>query len=245
MTRFRPAFWPMLIAGAGFLLLIGLGIWQLERLQWKTELIADRAAALAAAPVPVPQDSEAARRLDFHRVRAEGEFLHDHELFLGASNPAGTTGFHVVTPLRLADGRLLLVDRGWIPADRRDPGSRVAGQLAGTLAVEGILRWPVKGWPDWLDWALPSNDCGRNYWFWIDPAAMARCSGLSNVLPYALEAGPAANPGGLPRGGVTRTDPRNDHLQYAITWFALAAALAVIYVLAQRRTRHSEEPPAA
>lgn len=234
MLPFRPAFWPTVTAIPAFLLLIGLGVWQLERLQWKEALIAERSAALTAPPVALPGSLEAARGMEYHPVRATGEFLNDHEFFLGASNDAGTTGFHVITPLRLADGTLLLVDRGWIPGDLRDPAKRAAGQLGGTVEVEGLLRIPAKGWPGWLDWALPANDCGKNYWFWIDISAMARCGGLARMLPFTVDAGPAANPGGYPRGGITRTALPNDHLQYAITWFVLAGALAVIYVLYHR-----------
>src|SRR5262245_31512256 len=104
---FRPAFWPTVIALPMFLVLLGLGVWQLERLQWKERLITARTAALAAPRVTTAPDSlDAAQRLEFHHVRVRGTFLNDKELFLGASNEAGTTGFHLLTPLRLADGTL-------------------------------------------------------------------------------------------------------------------------------------------
>ncbi len=199
MPRFRPTFWPTLMAVPAFLVLIGLGIWQLERLHWKEGLIAAREAAIAAPPVAVPRDVAAASALEFHRVRASGEFLNDREFFLGASNENGTTGYHVITPLRLDDGALLLVDR-----------------------------------PNWF---VPDNRCDINYWFWLDIPAMARCGGLQKVLPFTVDAGPAPNPGGYPRGGLTRVALPNDHLQYAITWFALAIGLAVVYVVYHRRQK--------
>jgi surfeit locus 1 family protein len=240
---FRPTFWPTVTALPFFLVLLGLGIWQLERLQWKEALIAQRAAALAAAPTTLPADLASASGMEFRPVRVSGEFLNDHEFFLGASNDGGTTGFHVITPLRLDDGALLLVNRGWIPGELKDPAKRAAGELSGPVEIEGLVRLPTKGWPDWLDWALPANDCGRNYWFWIDIKAMARCGGLDRVLPFTVDAGPAANPGGYPRGGVTRTALPNDHLQYAITWFSLAGVLAVIFVVYHRQRSSAGEPP--
>jgi surfeit locus 1 family protein len=240
---FRPAFWPTVTALPLFLILLGLGVWQLERLHWKEALIAQRTAALAASPAALPADLAAARGMEYHPVRVHGEFLNDHELFLGASSDAGTTGFHVITPLRLGDGALLLVDRGWIPGELKDPAKREAGELVGPVDLEGLVRLPTKGWPDWMDWALPVNDCARNYWFWIDIPAMARCGGLDRVLPFTVDAGPAANPGGYPRGGVTRTELPNDHLQYAITWFALAVVLAVIFVVYHSKLSKAVEPP--
>jgi surfeit locus 1 family protein len=234
LFRFRPTFWPTVIALPMFVVLLGLGSWQLERLHWKQALIAERAAALTSAPVPLPTSRAEAAPLEFHPVRVSGEFLNDREFFLGASSDGGTTGFHVITPLRLADGSLLLVNRGWIPGELKDPAKRAAGQLGRTVTLDGLLRLPTKGWPSWLDWALPANDCGKNYWFWIDIPAMAGCAGMARLLPFTVDAGPAPNPGGFPRGGTTRLALPNDHLQYAITWFVLACVLAVIYVLHHR-----------
>jgi surfeit locus 1 family protein len=233
----RPAFWPTLMAVPALLVLVGLGIWQLERLHWKEGLIAAREAALAAPATDVPRSAGEAAAMEFRHVRATGEFLNDREFLLGASDEAGTTGFHVITPLRLADGKLLLVDRGWIPGSLKDPVTRRAGELGGTVTVEGLLRLGASGKPSWF---VPDNRCDINYWFWTDLAGMASCGGLQNVLPFTVDAGPTPNPGGYPRGGVTRIALPNDHLQYAITWFALAIGLAVIYVVYHRGLAKAE-----
>jgi surfeit locus 1 family protein len=166
--------------------------------------------------------------MEFRHVAATGSFRNDKEIFLGATDEAGETGFHLLTPLRLGDGALLLVDRGWIPGNRKDPASHAAGQLGGTVTVEGLLRIVPAARPNWF---VPENDCPRNYWFWVEGPAIARCFGLDRLLPVYLDAGPAPNPGGFPKGGQTRTALPNDHLAYAITWFALAAALIVVYVV--------------
>jgi surfeit locus 1 family protein len=234
---FRPAFWPTLMFVPAFLALLGLGTWQVERLQWKRGVIVAREAAVAAPVVPLPADPEVARALEFHHVRVEGEFLNDKELFLGASSPGGETGFHLITPLRLGDGALLLVNRGWITGTMKDPAKRAAGELSGPVTIEGLLRLPPAGRPNIF---VPDNRCDINYWFYIDIPAMAACQGLGRVLPYYLDAGPAPNPGGWPKGGVTRVELPNDHLQYAITWYALALGAAVIYVLYHRQRKGSE-----
>jgi surfeit locus 1 family protein len=237
-ARLRPAFWPTVISIPAFLILLGLGFWQLERLHWKEGLIAAREVAIAAPPTEVPRSAAEVATMAFRHVRATGEFLNDREFLLGASNEAGTTGYHVITPLRLADGKLLLVDRGWIPGNLKDPAKRREGELAGTVTVEGLLRLGRTERPNWF---VPENRCDINYWFWIDIADMARCGGLQDVLPFTVDAGPAPNPGGYPRGGVTRVALPNDHLQYAVTWFALAFGLATIYLLYHRQRRASPE----
>src|SRR5436305_12648131 len=115
---------------AGFAALIALGTWQVERLHWKEGLIAGRAAAVSAPPAELPRTLAAARPLDFHRVEAKGEFLHDREIPVHAiERQRGAAGYLVLTPLRLADGGLVLVERGWVPTDKRDPSLRMQGNL--------------------------------------------------------------------------------------------------------------------
>ena len=138
-----------------------------------------------------------------------------------------------------ADGRALLVDRGWVPMDRRDPATRLDGQRGGTVTLEGLLR--TGGWKG-AALFRPDNDPEKNVWVWFDLPAMAATAGLAApVTALYLEAGPAENPGGLPKGGQTPIHLRNDHLQYAITWYGLAAALiAVFAAFAVSRWRHPD-----
>ncbi len=229
--RFRPALWPTLMALPAFLVLVGLGSWQVQRLMWKTDLIAFREAQLAAPAMPLPadlSDPAALDAFDYRRVTSSGAFAHEREIYLAASR-RGAVGFRVITPLRRGDGRTVLVRRGWVPAEARDRAVRAEGLVAGVVTVEGVLR--TRGRRGWF---TPDNDVARNYWFWLDLPAMAAYAG-EGVPPLVIEAGPAPNPGGLPIGREYRVGLTNDHLPYAITWYALAVALAVIYVLSQRR----------
>ena len=231
----RSLLWPSLWAGAGFVLLLGLGTWQLQRLHWKEGLIAQREAGLKAAPVALPTTLDEAHALEFHPVRAEGQFRNDRELDLNLESKTGEAGFHIVTPLMLADGTALLVDRGFVPTELKAPETRTAGEPSGAIAVTGLVRLPSAGKPSWF---TPDNDAGRNSWFYVDVAAMAQAAGAARVLPFYIDAGATPNPGGWPKGGQTLTDLPNNHLQYAITWYSLALALIVIYIrFARRRIR--------
>lgn len=226
---FRPRLIPTLIAIPGILLLLGLGTWQVVRLAEKNAINAFRAERAAATPAPLPARVDDIAAWEFRRVSVSGTFLHDSELHVNARSQRGNTGYAIVTPLIRTDGPPVLVNRGWVPYERKDPARRKEGQVEGVVTVEGILRTePRKGW------LMPDNDAVRNEWFWFDLPAMAQAAGVSDAAPFYIEAGPAPNPGGFPIGGQTILQLPNNHLQYALTWYALAIALAAIYILSQR-----------
>jgi surfeit locus 1 family protein len=215
---------PTVGAAFGLAVLLSLGTWQVERLRWKEGLIAARQAAIHAPPVPVPRNLDAAQGLDFHPVRAQGQFL-DRVFPVLATGPGGA-GHHFIVPLRLADGAILLVDRGFVPDGRDAPTPE------GEVAVTGLLRLPPAGRPGWF---VPDNRPARNEWFYLDIPAMAAAAGLSPVLPFSVDADATRNPGGYPIGGQSPVDLPNNHLQYAITWYALALGLVGVYILLVRR----------
>ena len=232
MIRFRPRLAPTLFTIPVVVVLVALGVWQLQRLEWKSRLIAERATAVAAAPVSPPKTLAEARALEFHRVTVEGVFLHDKEILRNAIAAKGDAGFDVLTPLREEGGRIVFANRGFVPTELKDPATRPTGQLAGTVRVSGLLRVPPQEKPGWF---IPDNRPDRNAWFWIELPAMAAADDLANVAPFYIDADAEPNPGGWPKGGVTPLALPNDHLQYAITWFSLAAALVVIYLVYHNR----------
>jgi len=228
---------PTLITIPIVLTCLALGVWQLERLQWKRDLIAEREAAIAAPPAAAPRSLAEARRMQFRRVVAEGVFLHDKEIFLGATSPrGGAAGFNVLTPLREADGRIVFVNRGFVPSQLKDPKARAAGQLEGKVRIAGLLRLAPQEKPGPF---LPDNRADINYWFWVDLPAMAAADGLGNVAPFYIEADATPNPGGWPLGKAAAAELPNNHLQYAITWFSLAVGMVVVYIVSQRQGRRS------
>jgi surfeit locus 1 family protein len=214
------------------LVLIGLGVWQIERLQWKEGLIAQRDRMVAAVPIAPPQTLAEARANEFRPVADDGVLLNGKEIFLAAASESGGSGYQVLTPLREAGGRIIFVNRGFIPLELKDPAKRSAGQLSGTVRITGLLRIAPAKKPSFF---LPDNRPDLNLWFWVDLPAIEMAAGIENAAPFYIDADKTPNPGGWPRGGITRLELPNDHLQYAITWFALAIALSVIYVLYHRR----------
>jgi surfeit locus 1 family protein len=135
MLGFRPRLWPTIIAVPIVLTCLGLGAWQVQRMEWKRGLIAEREAALALLR-PLRRAYPRRGATDgVPPVTEEGVFLHDKEIFVGASAGSGRIGYHVLTPLREADGRVVFVNRGFIPSQLKDPATRAAGQITGTVRV--------------------------------------------------------------------------------------------------------------
>ena len=218
----------VILALAAFAVLIGLGTWQVQRLHWKEGLIATIEARVASAPRPLAEIEALAAGggdVDYWPVSLSGTFRHEGERHFFATHK-GQSGYFVHTPLALDDGRLVLVNRGFVPFDRKDPVTRMEGQIAGHREVTGLARDPVAEKPNSL---MPDNDPVKNVFYWKDLGVMAASSGVGapgDYLPFFVDAGDAANPGGLPVGAVTLIVLPNSHLQYAVTWYGLAAALA-------------------
>jgi surfeit locus 1 family protein len=202
------------------LALAALGVWQLERRVWKHELIAAVDARIAAAPVAAPGPDAwpgiDAKRDAYRRVTATGVFRHDRETLVQAVTDRGA-GFWVLTPLE-TPGFTLLVNRGFVPTNRRDPETRAAGNVAGTAAVTGLLRVTEPGGA-----FLRTNDPAAGRWYSRDVAEIAKARGLARTAPYFVDADAKPNPGGYPVGGLTVVQFRDHHMVYALTWFALCA----------------------
>jgi len=223
-------------------ILIGLGTWQIQRLHWKEGLLADIAERQAAPPVPLGTIEALAASggdIEYRKVTATGRYINNKERHFFATYD-GDPGFHIYTPLQLADGRYLFVNRGFVPYDAKEPEMRMQGQLTGEQTVTGLARAKLSGQPS----GIPDNDLAKNIFYWKDLDAMADSDGLprDKVLPFFVDAGPAPNPKGLPIGGVTIVDLPNDHLQYALTWYGLAAALVAIVAISWWRKRHPDAP---
>ncbi|AWK85594.1 SURF1 family protein [Azospirillum thermophilum] len=231
MASFRPTLRATFITIPAVLTMLGLGTWQLHRLGWKAELIERVEQRAAAAPVPLPATLDDPAEWEFRQVTVSGRFLHDKELLLLARPHQGQAGYEVVTPLRRDDGAVLLVNRGFVPMDRRAAVSRAQGQGSGPVTIRGTVRLPP---PSGL--FQPDNSPGADVWRRLDPPAMAAAVGLPAVPPLVVEALPGQSPGGLPAGIAPRVELPNNHLHYALTWYGLAVTLIAVYVLSQRRS---------
>jgi surfeit locus 1 family protein len=234
LTRWRQAglVWPTVFALAGLTVLIGLGTWQLQRKAWKDQLIAKIAERVTAPPIRLAGDGQSrtvaeSDDLEYLHVAFKGRFHHDKERYLYAPARSGL-GWHVYTPLEIGPARLVWVNRGFVPDARKAPATRAEGQPAGEVEVRGLIRAPAR-----KGLFTPENDAAHNLWYWPEVAAMTQSAfpgALLQALPMAIDAdaGPAP-PGGLPRGGVTRLDLPNRHLEYALTWYGLALTLIGVY----------------
>jgi len=219
-------------------ILISLGTWQVERLHWKEGLLADIAERRATAPVPLADIEVMAAQggdIEYRTVTATGRYINNKERHFFATW-RGQTGYYIYTPLQLADGRYLLVNRGFVPYENKEPEMRMQGQLTGQQTVTGLARAKLPGKPSSL---VPDNDVAKNIFYWKDLDVMASSVDLdkADVVPFFVDADSTPNPAGFPIGGVTQVDLPNDHLQYAFTWYGLAAVLVVVVAISWFRPR--------
>jgi surfeit locus 1 family protein len=234
---------PSLAAAAALAVLVALGAWQVERKAWKEALIATIAERLAAPPIAVPGPAGWSRLSsdsdEFLHVSVTVEFDNGKEALVYTSGSTlrddpGGPGYWVFAPARLADG-IVMVNRGFVPQDRRDTASRPEDEIAGPVTITGVLRWPE---PPGL--FTPAADPARNIWFSRDSAAIADAKGVA-AAPFYIELEDPELPGGLPHPGRLKPNLPNNHLQHAITWFGLAAVLIGVYtawLFATWRERH-------
>ncbi|RVD31049.1 MAG: SURF1 family protein [Mesorhizobium sp.] len=228
----------LLILGmALFAVLIGLGTWQVQRLHWKEGLLQTIDQRTHSAPRPLAELEKqfaATGDVDYTPVTVTGTFLHLGERHFFATWK-GASGFDVFTPLQLDDGRFVFVNRGFVPYDLKDAAKRPQGEVAGKVTITGLARNPLVGKPSMM---LPDNDVQKNIFYWKDRDAMAASAGLpagAGLVPFFIDADKTPNPGDMPVGGVTIIDLPNSHLQYAVTWYGLAAALAGVLLFRLRR----------
>jgi surfeit locus 1 family protein len=203
---------------------VALGLWQLDRLQWKLGLIAEVQRNLAAPPLSLDAARKLGPNAQYHRVALDGRFENAKETYLFATDDEGAPVYHVIAPFETRRGTFL-VDRGSVPKERLGPATRRAGQIGGETRLVGVWRTP-----DSPGWFTPLPDRAHRIWYAHDLAAIAKADGIALRAPVIIEADATPNPGGLPKGGQTRVTFRNEHLQYAITWFALAAVLLGVYI---------------
>lgn len=203
---------------AGIAVFLSLGVWQVERRAWKLDLIdkVDRRIHAAPGALPVPQQWPSVNAQDdaYRHVRVRGRYIAYKDTFVKAVTALGG-GFWVLTPLRTTDGAIVLVNRGFVPADRRGG----IGLPAGNVDVTGLLRVTEPGGA-----FLRSNDPAADRWFSRDVRAIASARDLTDVAPFFIDADASAVGG--PAGGLTVVSFPNNHLIYALTWFGLAAMLA-------------------
>ncbi len=217
--------------------LISLGSWQIERKAWKEALIATLDRRLAAPPAPLPPRSEWPRLSqdddEFRRVTFTAAFPPGEEARIYTSGSAfrpdvSGPGYWIFAPARLPGGGVVVVDRGFLPEGMQEP----ARQSAAAIELTGVLRWPET--PGLF---TPKEEPARNLWFARDHRAIATAKNWGAVAPFYVDLESPSPPGGLPRPGPLVVNLRNEHFQYAITWFGLAAVVTVAFAFWLRSRR--------
>ena len=235
----KPRIWPVVLwAGLGIAVLIALGTWQLFRLAEKQALLSDVAERSKAPPVSL---SEALTRrangtdIEFDAVKVRGVFDHTSERHKLASFE-GSPGWQIITPFRSDEGIVALVDRGVVPADLKDAAKRNENPAPVELNAVVRAHGQERGFFD------PDNDAEGNLWYWWDVPAMLSSIAIApdmQVAPFVLQELPGSDPKRFPRAVSPEAQLSNNHLQYAVTWFAFAVTLLVIagiFIRKQRKT---------
>jgi cytochrome oxidase assembly protein ShyY1 len=220
--------WGRYVATAvAFVILVSLGVWQLQRKTWKEGLIANMNARLAAAPVELPPPETwpklTAADSEFMRVKLHADFLPVPDTYVYVAGSAlrddiKEPGYFVFRPARLPNGRTVAINRGYVPLEHTEQSP------SGPIDITGYLRWPEP--PSWF---VSSTSGNGDTWFVRDPVAMAKVRGWGEVAPFYVDQETPVPAGGLPRPAKLTVMLRDDHFGYALTWFGLAAVLAGVF----------------
>jgi surfeit locus 1 family protein len=227
---------PGIATALAFVFLVGLGLWQLRRLDQKEALIARIDARIGAPVADIPPRADWAglppTEYDFRHVRVSGRYLPVGEALVFSQPPEGfgrEPGYIVVTPFALDTGETLLIERGFIPASGREAAQQYRPP-EGRVSVTGFLHAPQA-----RNLFTPADEPARGLWYTRDPAAIAAALGLPDAAPFTLAIAPDAQAAtARPRPFPGAPQLANNHLAYAFTWFSLAGAVVVIFALFAR-----------
>lgn len=230
-VRPTPLAWFFFLGA--FATTVGLGTWQVQRLAWKEGLIAEIEAAKQEAPLTaqdLPNDEAALKEKNFWPVTLTGTWNHEIEYHLAPRYYKSQLGYHLVQPLELTDKRIVFINRGWVPAAKKDISTRPHSIGVGRGKVEGLLRVGSERNP-----FTPENQMEKNVWFGRDVKAMADFYEVKNVLPAMVDAVGPQDKDTLPIPSDGHIKLHNQHLSYIITWYGIALAVLVIFILAHRK----------
>ena len=232
--NFKPQLWPTIMTIPILILLLYLGNWQVERLEWKLGLIKQIETRAFMDPIRIPPEKSNLDDLEYLSVQITGRFNNQQEMTLYSVGPNGEAGYDLYTPFTNNDGKIIIVNRGWVPERIKDQVSRLETIKNVEHTVTGLLRKPsIKLWYG------PENEPQNNNWFYGDLDGMARTYSLGAVYPMYLYAAVDDHDPVFPVAGRTEFNIVNNHLDYALTWYGLAIVLLVIYVIFCRQPKKS------
>lgn len=233
--QFRPIL--TLAAFVALAILSALGTWQLQRLAWKETLIAKVEARINEAPIPFAAAVERARAgedMEYQPVFIDGAFDHGAEAHVFGVHE-GAPGVFIFTPVDEGDGVRVFVNRGFVPQALRAATARAKGQVDGEVRIEGLFR-SAETHQGVAALVRPKDQLADNLFFTRNPSALARARGLESE-PYYIDSAGRENAEAWPKGGLTRLDFSNRHLEYALTWYGLGGALIAVFLAMSVRRR--------
>ncbi|MAW97913.1 MAG: hypothetical protein CL571_03555 [Alphaproteobacteria bacterium] len=227
---FKPKFVPLVSFVIALLILLSLSLWQVKRLVWKTNLIEQRVSNFEGEPknlfdIKKPNENE------FKKVFIEGQLLNNLEFFMPALSKNGNNGFHIIVPMEVEKKKLILFDTGWVPLAKKEKNKRLNNLIKEKKIFTAVIRLPGR-----KGYFQPDNDNIKNFWFFVEPKLMEETISMKLEDRFYLEA-VDNGPNGYPLGNQTRIYLRNNHLQYAITWFLIALSLIGVFIFASIRKK--------
>ena len=229
---FKPKIIPIIATILGLAILLSLSGWQLKRLSWKKNLIETRIDRYEKNSKELDELKDISNS-EFYKVNVVGSFLNNKEMFMPALSKNGNNGFHILVPIKLLDGKTIIYDTGWVPTHKKEQAKRTENLDDNISIKESVIRLPGRKGK-----YQPDNELENNFWFFVDTQEMSKYLNLNVEKEFYLE---AANDGpeGYPLGGQTRIYIRNNHLQYAITWFLIACTLLGVFLAASIKIEKS------
>lgn len=231
----RPTLIAWILFLGAFATTVGLGTWQVQRLNWKTDLINEIETAKKNSPLTdkdLPTSEAEWKEKNFWPVKLSGTWDHSIEYHLAPRYYKSRLGYHLVQPFILRDKRVVLVNRGWIPAANKEIETRPHSIGVGRGTVIGLIRYGSERNP-----FTPENQKEKNVWFGRDVKEMADFYEVKNVLPAMVDAIGEQDVQKLPIPSDGAIHLRNDHATYIFTWYAIAFSILVIFVLAHRKKK--------
>ena len=222
---FKPRLFPLFAFIVALSILLGLSGWQIKRLNWKTDLISQRISSFESDPISFVNMNQPEKN-EFRKVFVEGQLLNEFEMYMPALSKRGNNGFHILVPLKTTSGKLIIYDTGWVPLKIKEKEKRLLHISKNPQTFEAVIRTSGR-----KGYFQPDNDTDTNTWFFVEPELMSKYLKIDFENKYYLEA-VKNGPNGFPLGNQTRIYLRNNHLQYALTWFMIACGLVGVFFFA-------------
>ena len=222
---FKPRLFPLFAFIVALSILLGLSGWQIKRLNWKTDLISQRINSFESDPISFINLNQPEKN-EFRKVFVDGQLLNEFEMYMPALSKRGNNGFHILVPLKTTSGKLIIYDTGWIPLKIKEKEKRLLNISKNSQTFEAVIRTSGR-----KGYFQPDNDTDTNTWFFVEPELMSKYLKMNFENEYYLEA-TKNGPNGFPLGNQTRIYLRNNHLQYALTWFMIACGLVGVFFFA-------------